>query len=103
MDSRQTATLQRHPREAVRGRSASWLGGVTLILWPLVACGGHKMTSDEPEPIPRVPAISRSSFGLHIGQNLPISHETQMMPENERAQARTLCAVNLRRIKIACR
>ena len=98
---RQTPALRRELRAAAASKSAWRLFG-TSILCLLAACGGHKTSSDEPEPIPECLQY-QEALSVCTGQNLPISHETQVMPESERAQARKLCAVNLRRIKTACR
>ena len=73
-----------------------------LLLSLLVGCGSKNTTSDGPEPIPECQQYQKA-LAACTGQELPISHETQIMPEDQRAQARALCATNLRRIKIACR
>lgn len=101
MNNRQTAAPRTRLRGIVPGPSVRVLIGA-LIPSLLVACGGLATKSDTPEPIPECEQYQKA-LAACTGQDLPISHETQMMPEDQRAAARSLCATNLRRIKVACR
>lgn len=51
-----------------------------LIPSLLVACGVPATKSGSPEPIPECEQYQKA-LAACTGQDLPISHETQMMPE----------------------
>jgi hypothetical protein len=78
--------------------------GILAIIALAVGCGSRSGKSDAPaEPIPECLSYERA-FNRCMGRDAGIASQTAALArtDSERAEMKSLCAINLQRIKEAC-